>query len=375
MEDAAFGVRFFGAILFALAFLFLWTRSRILFFAFWTLAWVAQAVAIIAARIYFSTGGAFWVAPALLFECLFGVLLVAAARVGPGDSRKDWKPSMLLLIAWPGLLAPFYLAGRPLTPGAYQAFHAVLLSAVYLYSYLILGPGKGADGKLFRGWLLLLSVAFLARVAAFLFGGRLGLESTELRDTVLYSGVLHAGLVFAAMAMWIDGQGGHIQQLGDELDRVRRESAANLDRLTGLLNQTALEQRLEDPAGFSGLVAVCDMDNFKQVNDRFGHLVGDEILRAVGSLIRSSIRQDDEAFRWGGDEFVILFKNLNQSTGKMRMEAIRARLEDFRVRGYGVLPITFSWGLAESDHQPLRQPLEAADREMYEFKRRREGHV
>ena len=67
-----------------------------------------------------------------------------------------------------------------------------------------------------------------------------------------------------------------MHELAGELDRVRRESALNmkLDRLTGLLNQSALSKRIEEIAGFDGVVAVCDMDDFKEINDRYGHLVG-----------------------------------------------------------------------------------------------------
>ena len=104
---------------------------------------------------------------------------------------------------------------------------------------------------------------------------------------------------------------------------------------------------MEEPAGFDGVVAVCDMDNFKDINDRYGHLVGDEILRNIGHLLQSSIRHADEAFRWGGDEFVILFRNQRHDVAVRRMTDIESRLRDFRVRGFGVLPITFSWGTAE----------------------------
>src|SRR5215471_13009517 len=65
------------------------------------------------------------------------------------------------------------------------------------------------------------------------------------------------------------------------------------------------------------------MDNFKDVNDRYGHLVGDETLRNIGHLLRSSIRAEDEAFRWGGDEFVILFHNQNQEVARNRRPAAR----------------------------------------------------
>jgi diguanylate cyclase (GGDEF)-like protein len=160
------------------------------------------------------------------------------------------------------------------------------------------------------------------------------------------------------------------------LDAVRRDSLKNLDldRLTGLQNQAALERRLESGDPFSGVVAVCDMDNFKSVNDQYGHLVGDEILRNIGHLLRSSIRQEDEAFRWGGDEFVILFSNQNLPVVKSRMLEIRRRLSDFRVRGYGVLPISFSWGVSEAASGQLRQVLDDADHDMYSFKKRRTAH-
>ena len=143
----------------------------------------------------------------------------------------------------------------------------------------------------------------------------------------------------------------------------------DLDRLTGLRNQAALEKSLESVEGFTGVVAVCDLDNFKSINDRFGHLVGDEILRNVGHLLRASIRQEDEAFRWGGDEFVILFHNQNRAVATSRMRALGDRLGGFQVRGYGVMPISFSWGTAELQGGSLRKALDDADREMYANKR------
>ena len=145
----------------------------------------------------------------------------------------------------------------------------------------------------------------------------------------------------------------------------------DLDRLTGLLNQAALSQRVEEPEGFDGVVVVCDMDNFKDINDRYGHLVGDEILRNIGNLLQSSIRHEDEAFRWGGDEFVVMFRNQRAAVAMRRMADIESRLRDFRVRGLGVLPIRFSWGAADTEGRVLRDALDEADRNMYTVKRSR----
>ena len=139
------------------------------------------------------------------------------------------------------------------------------------------------------------------------------------------------------------------------------------------MNQAALARRVEEAGDFEGVVAVCDMDNFKDVNDRYGHLVGDEILRNIGNLLQASIRHEDEAFRWGGDEFVILFHNQRGDVARKRMAEIELRLRDFRVRGFGMLPISFSWGTAEAWGRTLRDALDEADRNMYAFKRSRAG--
>jgi len=166
---------------------------------------------------------------------------------------------------------------------------------------------------------------------------------------------------------------GRVHQLAAEADHLRRENEQrlDLDHLTGLLNQAALARRIDAPDGFEGVVVVCDMDNFKDINDRYGHLTGDEILRNIGNLLRSSIRHEDEAFRWGGDEFVVLFRNQRMDVARKRLENISTRLREFRVRGHGILPISFSWGTAEVYGRPIRVALDEADQAMYALKRGR----
>ena len=138
--------------------------------------------------------------------------------------------------------------------------------------------------------------------------------------------------------------------------------------MTGLQNRLALERYLGED--FTGVVTVCDLDYFKEINDRFGHLVGDEVLRSVGHLIRKSIRAEDEAFRWGGDEFVVLFRNQHLDIAMGRMAALEVRLTAYRIRGYGLFPLGLSWGAAEGVERKLQPILEEADLQMYEFKRR-----
>jgi len=102
-------------------------------------------------------------------------------------------------------------------------------------------------------------------------------------------------------------------------------------------------------------------------------LIGDEILRNVGHLLQASIRHEDQAFRWGGDEFVILFRNQRADVAARRLAVIESRLRELQVRGVGTLPIRFSWGTAETHGRTIRESLDEADRNMYVVKRGRAG--
>jgi diguanylate cyclase (GGDEF)-like protein len=259
---------------------------------------------------------------------------------------------------------------------AYYASHALVLSFVYFYNFFALRRNTGVGARVFRFSLAVLATVFLehAVLVWYLYhAGGVPAWARYLHHETYYDFALHCVLAFAAMAMWSECQIDRIRELRAELDHLRREGeqGADLDRLTGLLNQAALARLVEDPADFQGVVAVCDMDNFKDVNDRYGHLAGDEILRSIGNLLHSSIRHQDDAFRWGGDEFVILFHNQRLEVARTRMSGIEARLREFRVRGYGALPISFSWGIADARSRPLRETLDEADRNMYALKRTR----
>ena len=80
----------------------------------------------------------------------------------------------------------------------------------------------------------------------------------------------------------------------------------------------------------------------------------------MGHLLRTSIRPEDEAFRWGGDEFVVLFHNGDPEVVGARMREIGERLREFRIRGHGILPISFSWGASYSHGRPLREVVDEA---------------
>jgi diguanylate cyclase (GGDEF)-like protein len=373
---AAFYIQEVGAALFGIVFLFLYRQSRAVYFGLWAIAWALRALAAFFGYELLRTMHLGWLAPYATFEFAFVIVLISAARAGFASGLRDWRTVLRLIAILPIFVALVFAFGWRSRFLAYYVSDALVLSFVYFYNFAALRRNRGIGARVFRFSLLLLSAAFLEHSGLLVYLYNSGAGQMWIRYARLetyYDFVLHCVLAFSAMAMWSESQIDRVRELAAEADRLRRERSqgADLDHLTGLLNQAALARRVEQASGFAGVVAVCDMDNFKEINDRYGHLVGDEILRNVGSLLRASVRQEDEAFRWGGDEFVILFHDQHLDVASRRMTAIEARLREFRVRGLGMLPISFSWGTAEANGRPLRDALDEADRKMYALKRAR----
>jgi diguanylate cyclase (GGDEF)-like protein len=377
-DTTAFYIQEIGALLFGLVFLFVYRQSRAVYFGLWAIAWVLRFLAAIFGFQLMRSMNPGWLALYATFEFAFVIVLISAARAGFASDMKDWRTVLRLIAVLPVFVTLVYAVGRSAGLGAYHGSHAIVLALVYFYNFRTLRRQQGIGSRFFRVSLLVIAITFLehAAILAYLYAyGNAPAWAHYLHYQAYSEFVLHCVLAFSAMAMWSESQIDRIRELASELDHLRRERSQtrDLDHLTGLLNQAALAKRVEGGAEFAGVVAVCDMDNFKEINDRYGHLVGDEILRNIGHLLQGSIRHADEAFRWGGDEFVVLFHNQQAEVAKKRMAVIETRLRGFQVRGFGVLPITFSWGTAEGAGRSLRDALDEADRNMYALKRSRAG--
>jgi diguanylate cyclase (GGDEF)-like protein len=376
VDISAFYIQVVGSLLFGIAFLFLWRQSRAVYFGLWAAAWGLRGVAAIFGFELLSRGGLVWLAPYATFDFAFAIVLIAAARAGFGSGLQGWRGMLRLIPLLPVFVTLVYAVALVSRLEAYHSSHALLLGFIYLYNFLRLRRQGGLGYRMFRFSLVVLSAAFFEHAIVFLWMYNRG-DAPEwaqyLHHESYYDFALHCVMAFSAMAMWSESQMDRLRGLTLEVEVLRRESAhrSDLDGLTGLFNQAALARRVEQPEAPECVVVVCDMDNFKEVNDRYGHLVGDEILRNVGNLLQRSIRHDDEAYRWGGDEFVILFLNQSADGAAKRMHEIEQRLSDFQVRGFGELPISFSWGVADGREKALRQALDEADHAMYTAKRSR----
>ena len=151
------------------------------------------------------------------------------------------------------------------------------------------------------------------------------------------------------------------------------------DPLTGLFNRRYMEETLErevrraERAGRPLTLLLLDIDEFKHQNDSFGHDAGDAVLRELGALLARSLRREDVACRYGGDEFVLVLPDASLDTALRRADEIRETVKGLRVsaHGHSLGAITVSIGLAALPDHGLdpRALLAAADIALYRAKR------
>ncbi len=152
---------------------------------------------------------------------------------------------------------------------------------------------------------------------------------------------------------------------------------ANHDVLTGLYNRRYLEEslarelaraeRTRDPVS----VILGDLDNFKSVNDRYGHLAGDEVLRAFGELMTCHTRESDINCRYGGEEFLVVLPGITQENAMTRAELLRRQVAVARVHYHAAeIALTASFGIATFPRHgtTVDDLIAAADDAMYAAK-------
>jgi two-component system cell cycle response regulator len=172
------------------------------------------------------------------------------------------------------------------------------------------------------------------------------------------------------------------RQLEDMLTRV--ESLATLDSLTGLSNRRRFETLLENEFRrsiryqHSLSCMLIDIDHFKQVNDLFGHQVGDSLLKEIAQVIQSSIREVDTAARWGGEEFVVLSPNTPTKNAKIAAARILKAISSREFTGLGHQRITVSIGIAGLPDPVIdtqEKLVHTADLAMYEAKKKGRNRI
>jgi len=150
---------------------------------------------------------------------------------------------------------------------------------------------------------------------------------------------------------------------------------AHKDPLTQIFNRAAFDEALDKECHayrrhkteFS--IMMIDIDFFKAVNDNYGHIAGDKILKATAEIIRQTIRRSDEVYRYGGEEFVVILSNTSEGGAHFIAERVRKEIQKLRVSFNRLIKVTASIGICSSETtKDVTLLLGNADKALYHSK-------
>jgi len=222
--------------------------------------------------------------------------------------------------------------------------------------------------------LVLLTLDFFHYVPVFtyqmLVNAVLPLPAAYLHYTSIYDLILETLLGFGTIMVVMEDVHSELEGTNAELiaARDKLEVLASIDPLTGALNRHAFLRFMARSGNkLSGWAAIVDLDNLKTINDSLGHGAGDAAICEVARAIRSAIRPDDQLYRWGGDEFLILMFGIPAAEARGRIEGLNQRLAGVTLTGTSEpVAINVSYGLSPfAETAVVEHAIECADRAMY----------
>lgn len=152
---------------------------------------------------------------------------------------------------------------------------------------------------------------------------------------------------------------GNDKELKKLIDRLVSERNKLIEEITYDELTQVHNRRILDKETNYDIVVMCDIDNFKEINDSFGHQAGDDILKVVSNLLKTITREDDFVCRYGGDEFVIVLKKCSLIDANNKLEIIKKELNG----------ISLSFGITEYEEgKTLKDALIEADKALYNSK-------
>ncbi len=379
-----------GMVLVALLCGLLLRTVRRPFLAYWAAGWGAMAVAILALLAFFAAPA---LRPAALPLYCFaeygaGLLWLAGCRNLTTDSRLRPHDGLWCLPAAVVAAALPALAG---SLNGLLAVHALVMVGLFGSSFGILyarrrqtlGPGTGV--MMVALFVLMAEFLQYAPIGAYAHWTGRELRFPHLRYSAFYDLMLEMLLAFGMVMVAMEQVRRELEAANHELRTAgqRLKQLAQCDPLTGALNRhafAALVRDAEQHGGpFTGCAALLDIDNLKPVNDTLGHAAGDRLIQTVAQAVRAVIRPDDLLFRWGGDEFLVLWLGqMKEGDAALRLERLAEQLPR-RLRDGGdeaPFEVGVSFGLAAfADVAGLPAAIDRADERMYARKLGRPGRV
>lgn len=217
---------------------------------------------------------------------------------------------------------------------------------------------------------ILASLSFLEFVLMYIWADKLSGQYEIVGSSVDIFYILNTFIVFASMVCFvsyfvieINGKRYELQQQNEELEKL-----ANFDPLTDLRNRRSMLQKIstcQEKYNDFALI-LCDIDNFKQINDTYGHECGDAVLCNVAQVIKDNCLEGYFCARWGGEEFLILVPGII-GAAIITAETIRSQVENITLRYAGIdICCTMTFGVAAyRQGEPIVKTTARADKRLY----------
>ena len=333
----------------------------------------------------------------LFYPVLFSsaAMLLLQAMVGGTLHRLRGAGSQLVLgglvaqaiafISWSDqLLSDTYVTGTTLVDPLFTA-GLLAMAAGGVLAARRPEPAAGRDETGRRGGLLP-GVMFFLLLAALIYGGFthpvVGHQLPLVIGVLLCGGTLigRSALLERRLRVLLERETSAREELAGREAELARLNARLLedsrrDPLTGLRNRRALVEDLPDVEldarrhGQSFALAICDVDRFKAYNDRLGHIAGDQALRAIAATVRMQLRAGDAAYRYGGEELVLVLRDADARDALAAAERVRAAVEGAALPHpddpRGIVTVSIGVATGKGDAPEL---LARADRALYEAK-------
>ena len=194
---------------------------------------------------------------------------------------------------------------------------------------------------------------------------------------VLFVGMIGMVVVlFLVMRRDLEVKRLRLANLQQSLNARSEQAASMVDAITNVFTRSFLKDLLQgeiaraERAGRPLSLMMCDLNNFKAVNDRYGHLMGDYVLSQVATILKSCVRGSDYIIRYGGDEFLVLLPETDEKGSEIVRNRLHQKMAEWdRTNRVGDLPISLSVGLyLHANGQTGEQDIAEADARMYAAK-------
>lgn len=269
-----------------------------------------------------------------------------------------------------------FLAG--ITIGTDNGFELFLICTVFTGLHLTnITRISKAMSYFFIGlsFVLLLAMKFLPDLVDLSFL-RVYPSKKALDFIFVFNAIVAFVMVSLIMVIYLSGV--ETDQIKLKLLNRKLSELANHDSLTQLLNRRAMKQKLESAMqskakdNIEFVTAIADVDDFKKINDHYGHDCGDKVLKKVVQIIRGNVRQTDYISRWGGDEILILFNNSSMEGVMASIDRIHKEVANsFFIYNNEVIELTITIGVCPSgQYSSYQDIILEADRRLYDGKHR-----